>query len=87
MSLSFALGAPMIDLLGAQGVYLAAAVLCLVGALMLVPTLAGVPPLPMAGRGSALVARGRRAMSGPRPHVRPRLRMPRRRRDRNRGRS
>jgi MFS family permease len=87
MSLSFALGAPMIDLLGAQGVYLAAAVLCLVGALMLVPTLAGVPPLPMAGRGSALVARGRRAMSGPRPHVRPRLRMPRRRRARNRGRS
>src|SRR4029079_12699784 len=56
MSLSFALGAPMIVLLGAQGVYLAAAVLCLVGALILVPTLAGVPPLPMAGRGSALVA-------------------------------
>jgi MFS family permease len=85
MSLSFALGAPLIHLLGAQGVYLAAAVLCLIGAVMLLPTIAGVPALPMAARGSALVARGRRVVRG-RPHVRPVLRMPRRRRTRERDR-
>jgi MFS family permease len=46
MSASFALGAPLLGLLGAQGVYLAAAGVSLVGALLLLPTLGGVPALP-----------------------------------------
>lgn len=46
MAGSFALGAPLLSLLGAQGVYLAAAGISLVGALLLVPTLGGVPALP-----------------------------------------
>jgi MFS family permease len=84
MSLSFALGAPLIHLLGPQGVYIAAAVLCLAGALLLVPTLGGVPPLPMAGRGSALVARVRgQGIGRSRPHRRP-LRAMRRGRTRDR---
>jgi len=84
MSLSFALGAPLIHVLGAQGVYLAAAGLCVVGALILVPTVAGVPALPMAARGSALLARVRR---GDGPHRRPLRAVGRRvRRGRDRGR-
>jgi MFS family permease len=46
MAASFALGAPLLALLGPQGVYLASAALALGGALMLLPTLGGVPALP-----------------------------------------
>jgi MFS family permease len=46
MSLSFAAGAPLLDLLGAQGIYLLSAVLCLIAALLLVPTLQGFSAMP-----------------------------------------
>lgn len=62
MAGSFALGAPLLALLGAQGVYLAAAAISLVGALLLVPTLGGVPSLPRPVR--------RRPRLPARPHVR-----------------
>ena len=46
MSLSFAAGAPLLHLLGAQGIYLLSAVLCLIAALLLVPTLQGFSAMP-----------------------------------------
>jgi MFS family permease len=61
MAASFALGAPLLALLGPQGVYLAAAGVALGGALLLVPTLGGVPALPR-----PVVRRPR----VPRPHMR-----------------
>ena len=58
MSLSFALGAPLVEWLGAQGVYLLAAGICLVGAMLLLPTLGGVPDIPRRARGLARAAGG-----------------------------
>ena len=46
MAASFGLSAPLVELLGPQGVYLAAAVMCAVATALLVPTLAGIPDLP-----------------------------------------
>jgi MFS family permease len=66
MSASFALGAPLLDLLGPQGVYLLAAAVSLVAGLLLVPTLAGVPALP------------RPVRRLPRPASRPQMRVLRR---------
>jgi MFS family permease len=58
MSLSFALGAPLVEWLGAQGVYLLAAGTCVVGAMLLLPTLGGVPDIPRRARGLARAAGG-----------------------------
>jgi MFS family permease len=58
MSLSFALGAPLVEWIGAQGVYLLAAGICVVGATLLLPTLAGVPDIPRRARGLARAAGG-----------------------------
>jgi MFS family permease len=83
MSASFALGAPLLELLGAQGVYLAAAVVSLVGALLLVPTLGGVPALPRPVRRLARPRRRpplQRAVRETRP-ARPRIGRRRRGRD------
>jgi MFS family permease len=46
MALSFALGAPLVELLGPQGVYLAAGAVAALGALLLLPMLVGMPDLP-----------------------------------------
>jgi MFS family permease len=69
MSLSFALGAPLVELLGPQGVYLAAAVASLAGAVLLFPTLRGtpVPPFVTGGR-AAVTARIRRPARTAPPH-------------------
>ena len=65
MSLSFALGAPLVELLGPQGVYLAAAAASLVGAGLLIPTLRGTPvPTFVAGGRAAVTARVRRPETG-----------------------
>ena len=70
MSLSFALGAPLVELLGPQGVYLAAAVASLVGAGLLVPTLRGTPvPTFVAGSRAAVTARVRRPERATPPHA------------------
>ncbi|MGN6378432.1 MAG: MFS transporter [Gaiellales bacterium] len=61
MAASFALGAPLLALLGAQGVYLASAGTALAGGLLLLPTLGGVPVIPRPA-----VRRPR----VPRPHMR-----------------
>jgi len=55
MSASFALGAPMVELLGAQGVYVAAAGIAVVATLLLVPMLRVEP-----GAAPAAGARGDR---------------------------
>jgi MFS family permease len=70
MSLSFALGAPLVELLGPQGVYLAAAVAALVGAGLLIPTLRGTPvPTFVAGGRAAVTARVRRPERAAPPHA------------------
>jgi len=58
MSLSFALGAPLVEWVGAQGVYLLSAAICLVGAMLLLPTLGGVPDIPRRARGFARAVGG-----------------------------
>ena len=50
----------MIHWFGAQGVYLVAAGLCAVGAVLLIPTLGGVPAVPRPVRGLAAAANTRR---------------------------
>jgi MFS family permease len=70
MSLSFALGAPLVELLGPQGVYLAAAAATLVGAGLLIPTLRGTPvPTFVAGGRAAVTARVRRPERAAPPHA------------------
>jgi len=70
MSLSFALGAPLVELLGPQGVYLAAAAASLVGAGLLIPTLRGTPvPTFVAGGRAAVTARVRRPERAAPPHA------------------
>ena len=70
MSLSFALGAPLVELLGPQGVYLAAAAAALVGAGLLIPTLRGTPvPTFVAGGRAAVTARVRRPERAAPPHA------------------
>jgi MFS transporter, DHA3 family, macrolide efflux protein len=60
MGLSFALGAPLVTWLGAQGVYLAAAGLTAVATLMLLPALRGMPePVVVSPRRSRPVETGR----------------------------
>jgi MFS family permease len=58
MSLSFALGAPLVEWVGAQGVYLLSAGVCLIGAMLLLPTLGGVPDIPRRARGLARAVGG-----------------------------
>jgi MFS family permease len=75
MAASFGLSAPLVELLGPQGVYLAAAVLCAVATALLVPTLGGIPTLPgqttvtrgarSVGRGARTVGRGVRSLGRP----------------------
>jgi len=70
MSLSFALGAPLVELLGPQGVYLAAAAASLVGAGLLIPTPRGTPvPTFVAGGRAAVTARVRRPERAAPPHA------------------
>ena len=70
MSLSFALGAPLVELLGPQGVYLAAAASSLFGAGLLIPTLRGTPvPTFVAGGRAAVTARVRRPERAAPPHA------------------
>jgi MFS family permease len=70
MSLSFALGAPLVELLGPQGVYLAAAVACMIGACLLFPTLRGTPaPAFVTGGRAAVSARIRRPARAIPPHA------------------
>ena len=70
MSLSFALGAPLVELLGPQGVYLAAAAAALVGAGLLIPTLRGTPvPTFVVGGRAAVTARVRRPERVAPPHA------------------
>jgi MFS family permease len=60
MGMSFALGAPLVTWLGAQGVYLAAAALTVVATLMLVPALRHMPePVVLPVRRSRPVESGR----------------------------
>jgi predicted MFS family arabinose efflux permease len=91
MGMSFALGAPLVTWLGAQGVYLAAAALTVVATLMLVPALRHMPePVVLPVRRSRPVESGRerpepRRDGRRRPVLRrPRLpRRPRRSRERS----
>lgn len=70
MSLSFALAAPLVELLGPQGVYLAAAAATLVGAGLLIPTLRGTPvPTFVAGGRAAVTARVRCPERAAPPHA------------------
>lgn len=72
MSASFALGAPMVEVLGAQGVYLAAAAITLAGSLILLPMLRR-EPAPLAagadrgGRRAGADRRPAQAQAGRRP--------------------
>ncbi len=78
MAASFALAAPLIALLGVQGVYLAAAAIALTGAAILVPTLSGIPALPRPAAAARRAARPvhviRRTLPNPRGRARHRTR-------------